>query len=132
MTQEYEAHDMMLALTSWYCLHDTKSISSFADRGVGGFLTSEGSYLAWQVSSSVERKKNIYILGVGDRGSFLGHFLKSLAPLFFSMGNGPIKLNLKFFWKIWISKKLPHEKPTASLEIHILIEFVKQNKSYSI
>ena len=48
------------------------------------------------------------------------------------MGNGPIKLNLNFFWKIWISKKLPHKKPTASVEIHILIEFVKQNDNYSI
>ena len=48
------------------------------------------------------------------------------------MGKGPFKLNLKFFWKIWISKKLPHKKPTASVEIHILIEFVKQNDNHSI
>ena len=27
---------------------------------------------------------------------------------------------------------MPHKKPTASVEIHILIEFVKQDDNYSI
>ena len=38
-------------------------------------------------------------------------------------------LKRRKYW--WISKKLPPQKQTASVEISILIEFVKQNKNYS-
>ena len=31
-----------------------------------------------------------------------------------------------------LKQKLPHKKPTASCENHILIEFVKQNDNFSI
>ena len=74
---------------------------------------------------------SVLSLGVGGKAHFLGYFFKSLVPLFFPQGYGSIKLNLNLFWKIWICKKLPPQKPTASLEISILIEFVKQNENDS-
>ena len=72
--------------------------------------------------------KHLKPLSRGVRGLFRSFSQITGAPVFFSMG---IKLNLNFFWKISISKKLPPEKPTSSVEICILLEFVKQNDNYS-